>query len=169
MCVRVRACALVGEWVGVGWSWRRREGWERAKKRERRRRGEVGGGGVALSFFWVTRPLFSLQRPCRNKRISFEWRFFSCWYFTANISGKGMCISFQQYWIREWFWWRGIQYSHLSPHAAFCNQCGILSMTAPPPPTMHPHLFSNSFAFADDISKELLAPYEAGWGKRRLI
>ena len=60
----------------------------------------------------------------------------------------------------------------ISPHAAFCSQCGILSMTTPPtppPPLLHPPPRPNSFASADDISKELLAPYEAGWGKKAYL
>ncbi|KAE8292314.1 Nuclear receptor subfamily 2 group F member 1-A COUP transcription factor 1-A [Larimichthys crocea] len=65
---------------------------------------------------------------------------------------------------------------------AFCSQCGILSMTTPPTPppplptttttpTNQPptHPRPNSFASADDISKELLAPYEAGWGKKAYL
>lgn len=40
-------------------------------------------------------------------------------------------------------------------------------MTTPaaPPPPPHP----NSFASTDDISKELLAPYEAGWGEKAYL
>lgn len=68
-----------------------------------------------------------------------------------------------------WFWWPGIQYSHLST-------CSILQSVwyfvhdyitnTTPPPLPRPPPRPNSFASTDDISKELLAPYEAGWGRR---
>lgn len=70
-----------------------------------------------------------------------------------------------------WFWWRGIQYSHLST-------CSILQsvwyfvhdyITNTTPSTPAPPPRPNSFASADDISKELLAPYEAGWGEKAYL
>lgn len=39
--------------------------------------------------------------------------------------------------------------------------------STPPPPAPPPR--PNSFASADDISKELLAPYEPGWGKKAYL
>lgn len=106
--------------------------------------------------------------------------FFSWWYFTAKMSGIEMCIpptttpQPPPFNIESgWFWWRGIQYIPISPHAAFCSQCGILSMTTPlPPPRLPPAppVHPNSFASTDDISKESLAMYEAGlggWGDER--
>lgn len=79
-----------------------------------------------------------------------------------------MCI---QYSIRGWFWWRGIQYPQLSA-------CSILQpvwyfvhdyTNTTTPSTSAPPPRPNSFASADDISKELLAPYEAGWGKKAYL
>lgn len=165
MCTCVSVRAHVWGQVGVGLSERR------VKKKEKKKRGWRGGyNAVALSFVWVTRPLSSLQRPCRNKRISFEWRF-SWWYFTAKISGIGMCF-FSCNIELGWFWWPGIQYSHLST-------CSILQSVwyfvhdyitnTTPPPLPRPPPRPNSFASADDISKELLAPYEAGWGEKAYL
>lgn len=67
----------------------------------------------------------------------------------------------------------GILYFRFSLSVSMLNHsvpCGILSMTAPPPFSNTPNTHTNSFASADDISKELLAPVGSrvgGWVEGR--
>lgn len=96
--------------------------------------------------------------------------FFSWWYFTANISGMGIFFSppailnSGMVLVAGYSIFPSLHMQHSAASVVFCpwlhhhhhHPC------APPPRP-------NSFASADDISKELLAPYEAGWGKKAYL
>lgn len=142
MCVRV--CARMGksEWGSVG---AREVG---TGKGERESKKEGGYNGVALSFFWVTRPLSSLQRPCRNKRISFEWRFFlvvfrsqDFWnsnvYFFSAILNSGMVL------VAGYSIFPSLHMQHSAASVVFCpwlhHQHHPLHSCTPHPVQIHLH------------------------------
>lgn len=87
-CVRARVCESGGRSEREK---RGREGWERGRAKRR------GGGGVITewpfpSFEWHDpSPLFKGHAEINASHLNGD---FSWWYFTANISGIGMCIFF---------------------------------------------------------------------------
>lgn len=82
--------------------------------------------------------IFFFSRPSSS---SSSW-----WYFAANISGIGLYF-FRGIAIEGWFWWRAIQYSHLSTECCFVHDSTAPHCTHPPFPKpvqihLHPLMIS---------------------------